>query len=457
MKDSSSGAGSPIPGSAAPDDIASGKEARLLALDAIEAVLVQRQPLDEAFEARAARTALPSRDRAFAFNIASTVLRRLGQIDALMNACLARPLPDRLANVRSLLRLGVAQLIFLRTPAHAAVHTTVALARNRRAGTHTALINAVLRRLAEQGAALSANQDAARLNTPDWLWNSWKSEYGAVTTRSIAEVHLGEPPLDLTPRFPADVARIADVLRAEVLPTGTLRVWHAGPITELPGYREGEWWVQDAAASLPVRLLGDVRDRQVLDLCAAPGGKTAQLAAAGARVVAVDRSAKRLQLLRENLERLRLQAETVVADAGTWRPATPASRILLDVPCSATGTIRRHPDIMRLKTAAEVTKLAKVQAGLLAAAADMLAPDGLLVYCACSLQPEEGAHVVDSLIAQGVPLERVPIDARDVCGCDQVLTTAGDIRTLPNVMAERGGLDGFYAARLRRLPDGMKR
>ena len=429
-----------------------GVAARLLALDAGEAVLLRGRPLDESFEAHEALPALSARDRAFAFNLASTVLRRLGQIDALLDICLERPLPDRLASVRGLLRLGVAQLVFLRTPAHAAVHTTVGLARSRRAGTHTSLINAVLRRLAAEGASLVASQDAARLNTPDWLWDSWVAEYGASTAHSIAEAHLTEPPLDLTLRSAADRDRLAEALPARLLPNGSLRLWHAGPVTELAGYGDGAWWVQDAAASLPAKLLGDVRGRRVLDLCAAPGGKTAQLAAAGARVIAVDRSAKRLRRLRENLSRLSLKAETVVADIATWRPPEPADLILLDVPCSATGTIRRHPDIMRLKTATEIPKLARVQACLLAAAAEMLAPDGLLVYCACSLQPQEGAHLVDSLISQGLPLRRVPLYPRDVCGCDLFLTPAGDMRTLPSAMAEWGALDGFYAARLRRLP-----
>jgi 16S rRNA (cytosine967-C5)-methyltransferase len=427
-----------------------GQPARLLALDAVDAVLLRRRPLVETFEAHEILPILPARDRAFALNLASTVLRRLGQIDALIDACLARPLPDSLVSLRSLLRLGVAQLVFLRTPAHAAVHTTVGLAQSRRAGTHASLINAILRRLAGEATTLLESQDAARLNTPDWLWDSWVTEYGASTARSIAETHLLEPPLDLTLRSAADLDRLVGALPAQSLPTGTLRLWHAGPITELPGYGDGAWLVQDAAASLPAKLLGDMRDKRVLDLCAAPGGKTAQLAAAGARVIAVDRSPKRLQVLRDNLGRLRLQADTVVADVTSWRPPAPADLVLLDVPCSATGTIRRHPDVMRLKTAAEIPKLARVQACLLAAAAEMLAPGGILVYCACSLQPEEGAHVIDSLIAQGLPIERLPLDAYNVCGCDQFLTSAGDMRTLPNQMAEWGGLDGFYAARLRR-------
>jgi 16S rRNA (cytosine967-C5)-methyltransferase len=437
-------------------DAPAGFNARVLALDATEAVLSHHRPLDAAFETHPALPALADRDRAFAFNLASTVLRRLGQIDALIDVCLARRLPDRLASVRNLLRLGVAQLVFLRTPAHAAVHTTVDLARRRRAGSHASLINAVLRRLANEGAQLANAQDAARLNTPDWLWHSWTAAYGEAGARSIAEVHLAEPPLDLTVRSEADLHRVIDALQARPLPTGTLRLWHAGPIAELPGYDDGAWWVQDAAAALPAKLLGDVRGRRVLDLCASPGGKTAQLAAAGAHVVAVDRSPKRVRRLEDNLRRLGLQAETVVADVATWRPPAPADRILLDVPCSATGTIRRHPDIMRLKTAALIPELAKLQARLLAAAAEMLAPDGILVYSACSLQPEEGVQVVDSLITEGLPLQRAQLGASESRGFEQFLTSAGDLRTLPCQMADCGGLDGFYAARLRRSADGTR-
>lgn len=429
-----------------------GQAARLLAFDTVQSVLLHRRPLDAAFEAHDPSPALPARDRAFAFNLASTVLRRMGQIDLLIDACLARPLPTRLISVRDLLRLGVAQLVFLHTPPHAAVHETVDLAQSRRAGTHASLINAVLRRLAGGAAALVANQDAARLNTPDWLWDAWVAAYGADVTRRIAEVHLTEPPLDLTPKSPADRDRLADVLSAQRLATGGLRLWHAGPIAELPGYDEGSWWVQDAAAALPAKLLGDVRGRRVVDLCAAPGGKTAQLVAAGARVTAVDRSPRRIQQLRDNLGRLSLHAETVNAEGASWRPPAPAEGVLLDAPCSATGTIRRHPDVMRLKTPEQVAKLAQVQARLLAAAADMLSPDGILVYCVCSLQLEEGPLVVDSMIGQGLPLRRVPLESRDVCGCDQFLTSMGDMRTLPDHMAMVGGLDGFYAARLRRRP-----
>ena len=428
---------------------ADGLAARAVALEATDAVLGHRRPLDETLDHAASRSRLAERDRAFAFKLAATLLRRLGEVDALVDGCLATPLPPRHAAVRMLLRLGAVQLVFLGTPPHAAVDTTVRLARRLRCASHVPLINAVLRRLAREGDGRLA-VDAARLNTPDWLWQSWTAAYGEATARAIAEAHLDEPPLDLTIKPGIDAGRLAAQLGAVRLPGGSLRLARGAAVSALPGYAEGCWWVQDAAAALPARLLGDVRDRRVLDLCAAPGGKTAQLAAAGARVTAVDRAAGRLRRLAENLRRLSLDAEMIEADIASWQPEAPADAVLLDAPCSATGTIRRHPDVARIKTAAEVAKLAAVQARLLAAAVQMVRPGGLLVYCACSLQPEEGPHIVDSLIAAGAPVARVPIDAVECGGWDEVLTSSGELRTLPCHLGGEGGIDGFYAARLQR-------
>lgn len=427
-----------------------GLAARFAALQAVDAVLAHRRPLDEAIERIFAKASLDSRDRAFAFKLATTVLRRLGQINTLIDDCLASPLPARLEPERALIRLGVAQLLFLATPPHAAVDTTVSLARQLGRGGHTPLINAILRRLAVEGWARLAAQDASRLNAPDWLWQAWLAAYGEAHTQAIAAAHLQEPPLDLTVKPEVDAAQLAARLGAVQMPTGSLRLMHASAIADLAGFAAGDWWVQDTAASMPARLLGCVRGKLVFDLCAAPGGKTAQLAAAGARVVAVDRSPARLGRLKENLRRLSLHAETIEADVAVWRPPAAADAVLLDVPCSATGTIRRHPDIAHLKSAEEVGALVKVQTRLLTAAIQMLKPGGLLVYCACSLQPEEGVGVVDSLIAAGLPIQRVPILANELGNWGDLLTTAGDLRTLPCHLGDAGGIDGFYAARLRR-------
>ena len=423
---------------------------REVALDILDGVLSRSLPLEEAFERHPGVSRLERRDRAFARNLAATSIRRIGQIDALIDCCLRHPLPAKAAGVRDLLRLGVCQLVFLQTPPHAAVDTAVSLARQRGYSAHVALINAVLRRLGREGAALASAQDAARLNTPEWLWRSWTAAYGEDVCRRIAEAHLREPSLDLTLKDESGREDLASDLNATVLPTGTLRVDQHGPVTALPGFDAGAWWVQDAAAALPAKLLGDIRGLRVLDLCAAPGGKTAQLAAAGARVTAIDRAPKRLDRLERNLARLSLAAKTVAADVGNWRPPEPADALILDVPCSATGTIRRHPDVARLKTPDNVSGLVSAQARLLAAAVEMVKPGGLLVYTSCSLQPEEGPDQVAQLIASGAPVQRVPIVADEVGGLGEILNQDGDLRSLPCHAADIGGLDGFYAARLRR-------
>lgn len=427
-----------------------GISARAIALDLLQAVLEQHRPLDEALECHEGLAALAPRDRGFARLLVATVLRRLGQIDHVLGRCLEQPLPRRAAGVQQLLRLGIAQLLFLGTPAHAAVDTTVALIAGRggEAG-YKGLANAVLRRVDRERTAFLAETGAAALNTPPWLWQSWLDSYGADTAAAIANAHLQEAPLDLSVK--ADAADWAERLGARLLPTGTLRLIAEGTVDALPGYGDGAWWVQDAAAALPARLLGDVAGRRVIDLCAAPGGKTAQLAAAGAEVTAVDRSEPRLRRLAGNLARLRLEATTVVADAAEWRPDEPADAVLVDAPCSATGTIRRHPDVPWLKRPADLAKLTALQDRLLRAAIEMTAPGGRIVYCTCSLEPAEGPARIAALIESGAPVEPIPLRPEEIGGLSELITPTGELRSLPCHLPELGGLDGFYAARLRRL------
>jgi 16S rRNA (cytosine967-C5)-methyltransferase len=406
-------------------------------------VLRRRRPLDEAL-ADAGLDRLDARDRAFARLLVATVLRRLGQVDDLIAGFDEKPLPERAAPVQDALRLGMVQLVMLGTASHAAVDSSVRLLEGRFDG-FKGLVNAVLRRAAEEAPARARTQDAARLSTPYWLWESWSRAYGEASARAIAEVHLTEPPLDIMVR---DQAKLwAPRLEAEILPTGTLRR-ASGVVTELSGYADGAWWVQDAAAALPARLLGDVRGRRVADLCAAPGGKTLQLAASGAEVIAIDRSARRLERVRENLDRTKLTAELVVADAAAWRPESLPDAILLDAPCSATGTLRRHPDAAHLKTPDDVRRLSEVQDRLLDHALSLLPPGGLLVYCVCSLEPEEGPARIARLLASGAPVEPVPVTSDEV---PAEMIRDGFLRTLPSHWQERGGMDGFFAARLRRL------
>lgn len=423
-------------------------DARAVARDLLRAVLDRARPLDDALAAHAGLAALSARNRAFARLLVASTLRRLGQIDAMLAARLDRPLPERARAVMHVLRLGVCQLVFLGTAPHAAVDSAVALVGERRGEARfRGLVNAVLRRIAETGAALAAAQDAPRLNTPDWLWESWSAAYGEETARAIAAAHLAEPPLDITVKRAPELW--AARLEARILPTGTLRRPLRGPVESLPGYAEGAWWVQDAAAAIPARLFGSVAGETVIDLGAAPGGKTAQLAAAGARVIAVDR-APRLARLEENLARLGLSAETVAADIAHWRPPERAPFVLLDAPCTATGTIRRHPDVARIKTPADVARLAPAQDRLLDAAAEMVATGGRLVYCVCSLEAEEGPARAEAFLARHPEFAREPIAAAEVAGLAALITPEGAFRSLPSHLAEEGGLDGFYAVRLRR-------
>lgn len=415
---------------------------RAAALDTLAAVLRRHVPLDDALAA----DGLSSRDRAFCRLLSAGVLRRLGQIDTLLALCLTRPLPKAAGAVADILRLGCFQLLFLGTAPHAATDTAVEMTGALGFSGYRKLVNGVLRRLSREGQEWVEAQDAPRLNTPDWLWASWTEAYGAAQCRAIAKAHLNEAPLDLSVR--ADAPLWTEKLNGTLLPTGSVRLTGAGAVTDLPGFDEGAWWVQDAAAVLPARLFPDIRDKRVADLCAAPGGKTAQLAAAGAHVIALDRSAKRLERLKANLDRLGLDAETVAADAATFRSAEPFDAVLLDAPCSATGTLRRHPDIAHLKGPADVGKLARTQARLLKAAWALLKPGGVLVYCTCSLEPLEGERQIDDLLASGAPLCRLPISAEDIGGLDELVSPAGDLRSLPCHLSGQGGMDGFFAARL---------
>lgn len=426
-------------------------DARKVALRLLNQVLREQEPLDLALSADRSLALLSRRDRAFARHLVATTLRRLGQIDALIDHCLERPLKGKLFELRNLLRLGTCQLAILDTPAHAAVSTSVALARGRHLATYRGLVNAVLRRLAREAPALMAEQDAAGLCTPEWLWRAWCRDYGPDGAAAIAQAHLAEPPLDLTVK--ETPAAWAERLGARLLPTGSLRLPPGvGDIAALPGYAAGAWWVQDTAAALPARLLGDVAGKQVIDLCAAPGGKTAQLAAAGAAVTAVERSPKRMKSLIDNLARLDLRAATVTADASEWRAPEPADAILLDAPCSATGTLRRHPDIARLKGPDQIAALTALQDRLLDSALENLRPGGLLVFATCSLQAEEGPQRVAALFERAPNrVERRPIAANEVSGLAELITAEGDLRSLPFHLAEEGGLDGFFACRLRRI------
>jgi 16S rRNA (cytosine967-C5)-methyltransferase len=431
-----------------------GLPARRIAAGILEGVLHRRRPLDEQLAERSPEfSALPERDRALVRTLLATVLRRLGTLRHLLAQYLDRGFPRAAPRVETALLIGAAQILWLNVPDHAAVDLAVRLVQgDRRAARYAGFVNAVLRRIIREGKAQLAGTDRIALDTPDWLLTRWTRNYGLETARAIAASHAHEPALDLTVK--GDAQSWADRLEGRMLPTGSVRVVAHGSVTLLPGYSEGAWWVQDAAAALPARLLGNVKGRTVADLCAAPGGKTVQLAAAGASVIAVDRSALRLERLRENLDRLNLTAQIVAADVLEWQHQ-PVDAGLLDAPCSSTGTIRRHPDIPWIKQESDIPALASLQQRLLERAAQVVKPGGRLLYCTCSLEPEEGVEIVRAFLGSHADMRRIPIKAQEISVLPEWLTADGDLRTLPCHLPDpdpiMAGLDGFYAARLERM------
>ncbi|WP_239591001.1 RsmB/NOP family class I SAM-dependent RNA methyltransferase [Vitreimonas flagellata] len=415
--------------------------ARRAATDLLVAVMDRGRALEDAMAETPSFNALEGRDRAFARALVTAGLRRLGSVDTVLSEFLQRPLPDSAEHARALLHLGATQLLVLGTPAHAAVGETVETANHmREARGFAKLMNAVLRKVAGNGAEILASLPPGA-DLPAWLYTRWRATYGEAAPR-IAQVLAREAPLDISVR--EDAAGWAGKLGGVLTPTGTVRLTDPAPIDTLPGFDEGAWWVQDAAAALPAKLLGDVRGKRVLDLCAAPGGKTLQLAAAGAHVTAVDKSEARLKRLRENLARTKLKAEVICADALEFR-AEPFDAVLLDAPCTSTGTLRRHPDVAWLRRPTDVRALAELQAKLVAASAKLLKPGAPLLYAVCSLEPEEGPGIVAEALRNGWRRNALTSEIPA-----EFITADGDMRTHPGFWPELGGLDGFYAARLLR-------
>jgi 16S rRNA (cytosine967-C5)-methyltransferase len=422
---------------------AQGLPARAAAQAILFEVLHKRRPLDATLEATGH---LESRDQGFARAIASETLRRFGQLDALVRSFVAKlPPPHRAGPTFEILLAGACELLFLNVAPHAAVDAANRLAQADQKAVHfKALINAVLRRIAREGKATVEAQDAARLDTPDWLWTRWCDAYGEEQARRIAEAHLKPAPVDVVLKSGSQ-----ERPEGEVLFDNVLRVTCDAPVEALPGF-SGHWWVQDAAASLPVRLFGAIAGRDVIDLCAAPGGKTMQLVDMGARVTAVERDAERLKRVRGNLERMKFEATLINDDARDFRPAAPAPFVFLDAPCTATGTIRRHPELPWIKGASDVTLLSGLQGELIDAAAEITAPGGLLVYAVCSLEPEEGIEQIEAFLARNGAFRRETITPQEMFGMSELITETGDLRTMPFHLAAKGGMDGFYTARLRK-------
>lgn len=426
-----------------------GLPVRLAAAAILAEVVGSGRALDEYFASdpvHSRLTGFDARDRALVRSIATAALRRLGTIRKALAGFLDRGMPKKSGSLEWTLVVTAAQLLFLDVPDHAAVNLCVqAVRHDPQSQPYAALANAVARNLARERETLVDTDPL--VDIPQWMAARWRQAYGSDGLQRIATAIRTEPRLDITVKD--DPRGWAERLDGEVLSTGSLRLRNQTPVRELPGYEDGQWWVQDAAAALPARLLGAEWGERIADLCAAPGGKTAQLAAAGAQVVAVDRSAERLKRLAGNLERLSLSAETVVADVATYE-APLFDGVLLDAPCSATGTVRRHPDVGWTKRLSDIGTLAALQARMLERAIALLRPGGRLVYCVCSIEPEEGEAQIAALARRNPDVLRDPIGAEEVAGHADWLTDKGELRTLPYFSPAPGheGMDGFFAARL---------
>ncbi len=417
---------------------------RFAALTLLEAALDRRNGLEEAASSRALLD-LPVRDRAFARALVMATLRNLGPIDRALKSRLKTAPPDA---VVMLLRLGAAQLFHLDTPGFAAVTMTVDMAAARKpTQPFKGLVNAVLRGVLREPPPASAPEDYA----PPWLYARWRAAYGPETTAAIAARIPEEPATDLTLLDLQDALVLAEALEGIALPGGSLRTGKRGDLAEWPGFSEGRWWVQDAAAAIPARLFHLKPGQTALDLCAAPGGKTLQLAAAGAEVTALDRSAARLKRLSDNLARMNLKAEVIAADAAVWKDGRTFDAVLLDAPCSATGTFRRHPDVLWAAKPSDIAKLAAVQAELLDASADRVQPGGRLIYCVCSLEPEEGEAQAAAFLTRRADLVLDPIAPDEGGAPPAAITQDGTLRLTPGLPEPVGGMDGFFVARFRRI------
>ncbi len=432
-----------------------GFAARKVAVDILGKVIRDKHALDHELDAvsgNAGLKAMTAQDRNLTRAILGAALRRRNQISFALEQLLERPIPEKSGRAMDILHVASVQILFMDVPDHAAVSLAVSIAdHDRRARPYKGLINGVLRRITREREQIL--QQIPQATCAPWLYERWRDAYGESLAADIASMLIHEPNLDFTVK--SDPEGWAKRLGGEVVGAGSIRLTDpSGRIEEIDGYNEGAWWVQDAAAALPARLLGDISNKKVADLCAAPGGKTLQLAAMGGDVTAVDISPSRLKRVKQNLERLQLSAKLVAADLRKWTPEETFDAILLDAPCSATGTARRHPDVSWTKWAGDIEKLTEIQAELLDTAAQWLKPGAMMVYCTCSLEPDEGEAQIEAFLARAPGFRRVPITSDEVAGLNEIITPLGDMRTLPCHLAhaspKKGGLDGFFASRLLR-------
>ena len=418
-----------------------GLAARAAALAAVNGVKSEGNMLSEA----GLGGGLSAPDRARAMTLATAILRYHGRADRLLETYLNDPPPEL---VQDVLRLATVELLVEDLPPHAVVDAAVDLIKqNPETERFAGLVNAVSRRIAREGAPIWAKTKPQTL--PPWLRKRLRKTHGKGVVVAIEAAHERGAPVDLTVKDPARASEITRRLGAELLPTGSVRLRDKPQISKLEGYEQGEWWVQDAAAAIPARLLGDLSGKRALDLCAAPGGKTLQLAATGAKVTAVDLSERRLKRLHENLTRTRLSANVVVGDATSFVAEDKFDAILVDAPCSATGTIRRHPELPFIRQEADLNALVELQFNILRHAATLLAPQGKIVYCTCSLLREEGEEQIERFLAEHPGFSCLNVDP-PLFGLDADWIGEFGVRLRPDYWPEIAGMDGFFVAVLQR-------
>lgn len=448
-----------------------GLAARKAAAAMLERIVDRHHTLENVIDESSGHSgyrALIAKDRALVRAILVTSLRNRGRLEFILSNAFDRKPPQKARHLLHTIHVGAAQILYMDIPDSAAVNLAVtALREDRRSARFGAMANAVLRRIAREREDLLENAKAWQLAFPKWLGNRIRRDFGQEKAAAIAAMVAREPSLDLTIR--ADLSaddrdQLVARLEGRLLATGSLRLDTRMPVDKLPGYDEGLWWVQDAASALPAKMLGQVDGLEIADLCAAPGGKTAQLASLGAKVTSVDISATRLARLRQNLSRLNLSAEIVEADILDWEPGRQFDAVLLDAPCSSTGTIRRHPDVMWVKTEDDISKLADLQRRMVSKSVELLKPGGILVYANCSLLKQEGEDIVAEIVNNGADLELLPLNPEELSGLHQIVNRQGALRTLPSdfpdgglaveeMDAGKGGMDGFFAARFRKSGD----
>ncbi len=434
------------------NDLSDPLSARLSALTLLQQILDKKQSFDLLLEHDKSFKSLTKQDRGFTHMLVATTLRNLGQCDDIIAKLQTKSSAQKQPMLQHILRIGLIQILYMNVPDHAAVNTTVDLCDVKNMSRAKNFVNAMLRRFLREKDILLSKQDPLRLNIPEWLLKPLIKDWGLSHAAKISTSLLEEAPIDISIKNPGMLEHWITELDAQHILFDTVRLKNNTAVPTLSGYDDGHWWVQDAAASLPVQIMGDITDKHIYDICAAPGGKTAQLAAKGANVIALDRSAKRLVRLHENMQRLSLhdKVETITTDAASWSPQEPADIVLLDAPCTATGVIRRHPDILHLKSQQDIDALIRTQKQILDHAASFVKSGGFIFYCTCSVLKSEGEDQVDTFLNNHPDFKRLPIQENEIAGYKSFLNDQGDVRLFPYLLEDLGGIDGFFISRLQK-------